>query len=98
MLEIMPAAAKRAVCKFKGEPTFGSYRIGKTNSSTLSAVYLPPIRSTPVATIRGIPGLRYSSPWRISFLTQDNPDFIILEPFLRKCRESRVSSSPETTY
>ena len=43
MLEVMPAAAKRAVCKFKGEPTFGSYRIGKTNSSTLSAVSQEPL-------------------------------------------------------
>ena len=43
MLEVMPAAAKRAVCKFKGEPTFGSYRIGKTNSSTLSAVSREPL-------------------------------------------------------
>ena len=43
MLEVMPAAAKRAVCKFKGEPKFGSYRIGKTNSSTHSAVSREPL-------------------------------------------------------
>ena len=38
MLEVMPAAAKWVGCKFKGEPTFGSYKTGETNRSTLTAV------------------------------------------------------------
>ena len=43
MLEVLTAAAKRAVCKFQGEPTFGSYKMGKPNRSTHPAVSREPL-------------------------------------------------------